>query len=176
MLVPQHGSSLGWDGDRLPNYHNLSENNVSAAVNDLAAGTDLDSLASTIGDSGSITNDIVVGSTLNLAPPPVQHVSINYSADGLTTYFTLMSYFMGITERGRRHFYSHLRQSGFSGVGNSSKCYGALGCLNITESWFGLARPVNLLPLDREAINTQFLLRTRDSYGVSERELNAPFG
>ena len=54
-----------------------------------------------------------------------------------------------------------------SGYGNTSKCYGALGCLNITEDWFGLARPVNLLPLDREVINTQFILRTRDSYGVS---------
>ena len=57
-------------------------------------------------------------------------------------------------------------KSAFSGIGNSSQCYGALGCLNITEDWFGLARPVNLLPLDREVINTQFILRTRDSYGV----------
>ena len=57
-------------------------------------------------------------------------------------------------------------KSAFSGIGNSSQCYGALGCLNITEDWFGLTRPVNLLPLDREVINTQFILRTRDSYGV----------
>ena len=38
--------------------------------------------------------------------------------------------------------------------------------MNITEDWFGLSRPVNLLPLDREVIKTQFILRTRDSYGV----------
>ena len=64
--------------------------------------------------------------------------------------------------------YLKLDHSSLLGVGNSSsKCYGALGCLNITEDWFGLARPVNLLPLDREVINTQFILRTRDSYGVS---------
>ena len=124
MLVPQHGSSLAWGSDHLPNYHNLSDNNVA---NELAAvGTDLDSLGSTVGDSidtwsatdappivhkqrsrgheatapdsGSITNDTAVGSTLDLAPPPVHHVSINYSTDSLTTYFTVMSYLMGTTE------------------------------------------------------------------------------
>jgi hypothetical protein len=52
-------------------------------------------------------------------------------------------------------------------VGNTTKCYGVLGCLHITEDWFGLARPVNVLPDKREDINTRFMLRTRVSYGVS---------
>ena len=69
--------------------------------------------------------------------------------------------------KARCHLSEHSQNTHYSGYGNTSKCYGALGCLNITEDWFGLARPVNLLPLDREVINTQFILRTRDSYGVS---------
>ena len=43
-----------------------------------------------------------------------------------------------------------------TGTGNASKCYGNLGCLHITEDWYGLTRPVNVLPLDRHIINTQY--------------------
>ena len=111
-------------------------------------------------DRGNIPNDYIVGSTLDLAPG-----HINYSTDSLTTYFTMMSYLMGTFECSMCYAWEEFKIC-FSGIGNSSQCYGALGCLNITEDWFGLARPVNLLPLDREVINTQFILRTRDSYGV----------
>jgi hypothetical protein len=55
-----------------------------------------------------------------------------------------------------------------SGSNYTRKCYEPLGCLEITEDWFGLTRPVNLLPLDREEINTQFFLRTKEKpQGVS---------
>ena len=46
--------------------------------------------------------------------------------------------------------------------GNTSKCYGELGCLEINEDWYGLTRPINLLPQDRDVINCQFILRTRE--------------
>ena len=106
-------------------------------------------------------SNFIVGSAVDLSPG-----QINYSTDSLTTYFTLMSYIVGTNlKRDAPRKSSHNTHP--SGYGNTSKCYGALGCLNITEDWFGLARPVNLLPLDREIINTQFILRTRDSYGVS---------
>eukprot|EP00091_Calanus_sinicus_P010949 TRINITY_DN25026_c0_g1_i1.p1 TRINITY_DN25026_c0_g1~~TRINITY_DN25026_c0_g1_i1.p1 ORF type:complete len:139 (-),score=34.84 TRINITY_DN25026_c0_g1_i1:150-566(-) len=49
------------------------------------------------------------------------------------------------------------------GAANNSKCFGELGCLEISERWYDLYRPVNLLPLDREVINTQFMLRTREN-------------
>jgi len=49
----------------------------------------------------------------------------------------------------------------FGGSSNATKCYGPLGCLEINEKWYGLTRPVNLLPQPREEINTQFILRTR---------------
>jgi len=62
-----------------------------------------------------------------------------------------------------------------SRAGNNSKCFGDLGCLEISERWYDLSRPVNLLPLDREVINTKFLLRTRQdrqerSFSVSNME------
>ncbi len=53
-----------------------------------------------------------------------------------------------------------------SDISNTTKCYGILGCLSIDERWFGLARPVNVLPMERQEINTHFVLRTRNSYGV----------
>ena len=49
-----------------------------------------------------------------------------------------------------------------SGSNNTRKCYGSLGCLEITEDWYGMTRPVNVLPQDRNEINTQFFLRTRE--------------
>ena len=58
--------------------------------------------------------------------------------------------------------------SNVSGSNTTRKCYGNLGCLEITEDWFGLTRPVNVMPQDREVINTQFYLRTREKpKGVS---------
>lgn len=40
-----------------------------------------------------------------------------------------------------------------------TKCFDELGCVNADESWFHKKfRPVNLKPLDREVIKTQFIL------------------
>lgn len=50
----------------------------------------------------------------------------------------------------------------FSGSNVTRKCYGNLGCLEITEDWYGMTRPVNVLPQDRKEVNTQFFLRTRE--------------
>jgi len=61
----------------------------------------------------------------------------------LCQYFAFMSYFMG--------------------SGNATKCYGNLGCLQITDEWYGITRPVNVLPVERYIINTRFLLTTRES-------------
>jgi hypothetical protein len=33
-------------------------------------------------------------------------------------------------------------------------------------------RPVNLMPLDRDVINTQFILRTRDTFQVGRLVIN----
>ena len=51
-----------------------------------------------------------------------------------------------------------------AGVSNNSRCYGELGCLDVNEDWYGLTRPVNVLPLDREDINATFMLVTRDTF------------
>jgi len=53
--------------------------------------------------------------------------------------------------------------SGGAGSGNATKCYGNLGCLQITDEWYGITRPVNVLPVERYIINTRFLLTTRES-------------
>ena len=50
-----------------------------------------------------------------------------------------------------------------AGSGNATKCYGNLGCLQITDEWYGITRPVNVLPVERYIINTRFLLTTRES-------------
>ena len=50
-----------------------------------------------------------------------------------------------------------------TGSGNATKCYGNLGCLQITDEWYGITRPVNVLPVERHIINTRFLLTTRES-------------
>ena len=47
--------------------------------------------------------------------------------------------------------------------GNTSKCFGNLGCLEISENWYGMNRPINVLPQERDVINTQFILRTKDT-------------
>jgi pancreatic triacylglycerol lipase len=47
---------------------------------------------------------------------------------------------------------------------NETRCYDALGCLNITRSWYHLIlRPINLFPLARNVINTRFILYTRSN-------------
>lgn len=46
--------------------------------------------------------------------------------------------------------------------GNATKCYGPLGCLEINEDWYGITRPVNDLPQEREIVNTQFHLYTKN--------------
>ena len=116
MLLAHNGSSLVWNSDHLTGYLR-SDSNMSSIIN--LAGTDLISMTSTVEDSidtwsattikpnyvkrndneeakmperGNMPNDYIVGSTLDLAPG-----RINYSTDGLTTYFTLMSYLMGTT-------------------------------------------------------------------------------
>jgi hypothetical protein len=64
-----------------------------------------------------------------------------------------------------------LKFSSISGSNVTRKCYGNLGCLEITEDWYGMMRPVNVLPQDRKEINTQFFLRTRENpQGVSGEE------
>jgi hypothetical protein len=43
------------------------------------------------------------------------------------------------------------------------KCYEELGCLETGDEWFDLLhRPLNLIPFDREKINTRFILYTRE--------------
>lgn len=49
-------------------------------------------------------------------------------------------------------------------VENDTRCYGELGCLNITRSWYNLPiRPINVFPLQRDVINTRFILYTQDN-------------
>ncbi len=44
----------------------------------------------------------------------------------------------------------------------TSLCYGELGCLTYDATWFDpIRRPVNLLPSERDQINTRFFLYTR---------------
>ncbi|CAB4064290.1 GABRA [Lepeophtheirus salmonis] len=43
------------------------------------------------------------------------------------------------------------------------RCYGPLGCLEITDDWYGISRPVNVLPQNRKSIGTKFILHTRDT-------------
>ena len=57
------------------------------------------------------------------------------------------------------------------GNSNNSKCYDGLGCIEFTEEWYDLFhRPVNLFPLEREVINTEFMLVTPEDR--SHRKLN----
>lgn len=53
-----------------------------------------------------------------------------------------------------------------------TKCYNELGCVSATEDWFhDKFRPINLKPLDRQVIQTEFvlLIRNRTSRVVSVR-------
>ncbi|XP_055317695.1 pancreatic triacylglycerol lipase-like [Sitodiplosis mosellana] len=44
---------------------------------------------------------------------------------------------------------------------NETRCYGEIGCLNITREWYHLIhRPFNVFPLPRSVINTRFILYT----------------
>lgn len=46
-------------------------------------------------------------------------------------------------------------------VENETRCYGEIGCLNITRDWYHLIhRPFNVFPLPRTVINTRFILYT----------------
>jgi len=54
---------------------------------------------------------------------------------------------------------------------NNTKCFDGLGCIEISEKWYDLSRPINLLPLDREVVNTQFLLSTRDQLVATRLDL-----
>ena len=38
-----------------------------------------------------------------------------------------------------------------AGSSNATKCYGNLGCLHLNDDWFGLNRPVNVLPLGEKS-------------------------
>jgi len=47
---------------------------------------------------------------------------------------------------------------------NNSRCYENLGCIEFTDDWYDfLSRPLNLFPLERKIINTEFHLVTRDN-------------
>lgn len=49
-------------------------------------------------------------------------------------------------------------------VENETRCYGEIGCLNITREWYHLIhRPLNLFPLPRSVINTRFILYTESN-------------
>lgn len=51
-----------------------------------------------------------------------------------------------------------------SSVENETRCYGEIGCLNITREWYHLIhRPFNVFPLPRNVINTKFILYTEDN-------------
>ena len=69
----------------------------------------------------------------------------------------------------QHHFELKTKVSHVSGSSNATKCYGDLGCLHLNDDWFGLNRPVNVLPLDRHIINTRFLLTTRESTGLFQQ-------
>lgn len=46
-------------------------------------------------------------------------------------------------------------------VENETRCFGEIGCLNITREWYHLIhRPFNVFPLPRNVINTRFILYT----------------
>ena len=42
----------------------------------------------------------------------------------------------------------------FAGSSNATKCYGNLGCLHLNDDWFGLNRPVNVLPLGKKSLQS----------------------
>lgn len=47
---------------------------------------------------------------------------------------------------------------------NETRCYGEIGCLNITREWYHLIyRPFNVFPLPRSVINTRFILYTEEN-------------
>jgi len=58
-----------------------------------------------------------------------------------------------------------------AGSDNNTKCFDGLGCIEISEKWYDMSRPINLLPLDREVVNTQFLLSTRDQFVATRLNL-----
>lgn len=49
-------------------------------------------------------------------------------------------------------------------VENETRCFGVVGCLNITRQWYHLIhRPFNVFPLPRNVINTRFILYTENN-------------
>ncbi|XP_065212216.1 pancreatic lipase-related protein 2-like [Planococcus citri] len=44
---------------------------------------------------------------------------------------------------------------------NETRCYGEVGCLNITRDWYGFTRWANTFPIPPQLMNTQFILFTR---------------
>ncbi|CAG0898656.1 unnamed protein product [Darwinula stevensoni] len=57
---------------------------------------------------------------------------------------------------------------------SGSRCYGDLGCVHIDPSWFHLIyRPVNLFPISREEMQTQFFLLARGSREPARRMAEA---
>jgi hypothetical protein len=45
---------------------------------------------------------------------------------------------------------------------NETRCYDELGCMTLGKGWYHLIyRPFNVFPLEREMINTRFILHTR---------------
>jgi len=76
--------------------------------------------------------------------------------------------------------YFHLNMAGISSMlqksrtSNNTKCYDSLGCIEFSDKWYDLlSRPVNLFPLEREVINTEFLLVTRDDRRHRKLNLNS---
>lgn len=52
---------------------------------------------------------------------------------------------------------------------NETRCFGDIGCLNITRDWYHLIhRPFNVFPLARSVINTRFILYTKQNPTVGQ--------
>ena len=74
----------------------------------------------------------------------------------------------------------------FITVENETRCFGDIGCMNITREWYHLInRPFNVFPLPRSVINTRFILYTEknptegqilvaeDKDGIKESNFNS---
>jgi hypothetical protein len=52
----------------------------------------------------------------------------------------------------------------FPGSSNATKCYGNLGCLHLNDDWFGLNRPVNVLPLGEKLLQSLLFFYLKNTW------------
>ncbi|XP_021955431.1 pancreatic triacylglycerol lipase [Folsomia candida] len=106
-----------------------------------------------------------LGSTTTSAPTPASATSAeveNEAADATNT-TGIRSHRQVSNVTSTNLLDSPLKPLEDTGIQLSRKCFGDLGCLEISEDWFHfINRPVNLLPFDRDIVNTQFVLYTRN--------------